>query len=471
MLSRSSIARGLPQCCAKIAPSSRRGMAAAASNPFHYAVGDASGVKVSSRDDGSPTTSLAFVVRGGSRYQTAPGLAHGLASFAFKNTTKRSALRLQREVELLGGSFTSTLSRENIVLRAKFLREDLPYFVEALGDVLTKTKYIPYEFNEEVAPIMAHELDSFVHNPIALAHESAHNTAFHTGLGAHRLAISNKYVSNLSVSAWSGTGPNAGTASLTADHINNLTIPAYAKQVYQKGNVAVVASGANQAELEKWTSEFLADLPAGSGLTSAPTKYFGGENRTYNATGDALVIAFPGTSGPPKFKAEFSVLSYILGGQASTKWNPGTSVLSQAVADLPGVSAVTHHATYSDAGLLSITITGPQSSLTKAAQSVVKGVNSLANVKAEDVKKAIAQAKFEVLASAEDRSIGLELVGQSVLASGQAFQVEATVKALEAVTVDTVKAAAKSLLEGKATYTAVGDLHYLPYASDIGLKV
>lgn len=81
MFARSSIAR---QCCAKAAPSARRGMAAAAANPFHYSVGDASGVKVASRDDNGPTTSLSVVVRAGSRYETAPGLAHGLSNFAFK---------------------------------------------------------------------------------------------------------------------------------------------------------------------------------------------------------------------------------------------------------------------------------------------------------------------------------------------------------------------------------------------------
>jgi ubiquinol-cytochrome c reductase core subunit 2 len=49
---------------------------------------------------------------------------------------------LQRESELLGGSLGSTLSKENIVLRAKFLRNDLPYFVEALADVLCYTRYL-----------------------------------------------------------------------------------------------------------------------------------------------------------------------------------------------------------------------------------------------------------------------------------------------------------------------------------------
>ncbi|KAI5852299.1 Metalloenzyme, LuxS/M16 peptidase-like protein [Tricharina praecox] len=444
MLARSSIARGLPQCCAKAAPSARRGMAAAA-NPFHYSVGNAGGVKVASRDDGGPTTSLAVVVRGGSRYESSPGLAHGLASFAFKNTTKRSALRLQRESELLGGSFGSTLSRENIVLRAKFLRDDLPYFVEALGEVMSKTKYIHYEFQEEVGPIMITELSKYSHNPADVALEHAHNVAFHSGLGGHRLAMSNKFSSSL--------------------------IPSYAQQVYQKGNIAVVASGAAQAELEKWTGQFFTDLTEGSGLPSNVTKYYGGENRIYNDHGDAIVIAFPGSQGGPNFKAEFSVLAYLLGGESSTKWNHGTSALSQAVSQMAGVKAIAKHVAYSDAGLLSITVTGPQTALHQAGAEVVKAIKSLASVKPEDVKKAIAQAKFDVLAAAEDRSVGLELIGQSVIASGKAPQVEGVIKALEGVTVDTVKSAAKKLLDGKATYTAVGDLHYLPFAADIGLQV
>lgn len=84
MFARTKIARGLPQTASTVTPVVRRGMAAQAASPFHYTVGDANGVKIASRDDAAPTTSLAVVVRGGSRYQPAPGLAHGLAQFAFK---------------------------------------------------------------------------------------------------------------------------------------------------------------------------------------------------------------------------------------------------------------------------------------------------------------------------------------------------------------------------------------------------
>lgn len=58
-----------------------------------------------------------------------------------KSTTKRSSLRITREVELLGGQLSAYHSRENLVIGAKFLRDDLPYFVELLGEVISKTKY------------------------------------------------------------------------------------------------------------------------------------------------------------------------------------------------------------------------------------------------------------------------------------------------------------------------------------------
>ena len=59
-----------------------------------------------------------------------------------QNTNKRSALRLQREAELMGANYFSSHSRESIVIGAKFFRDDLPYFVEALAEVASETKYL-----------------------------------------------------------------------------------------------------------------------------------------------------------------------------------------------------------------------------------------------------------------------------------------------------------------------------------------
>ena len=119
----------------------RRRLATAASGSFNYETGDVTGVKIASRDLPGPTTHLAVVAKAGTRFQPLPGFSTGLEKFAFKNTWKRSALRITREAELLGGQLSSYHSRENLVLSTKFLREDLPYFAELLGEVITQTKY------------------------------------------------------------------------------------------------------------------------------------------------------------------------------------------------------------------------------------------------------------------------------------------------------------------------------------------
>jgi ubiquinol-cytochrome c reductase core subunit 2 len=41
----------------------------------------------------------------------------------------------------LGGRFSASHSRENVVLNTKFLAEDLPYFVELLAEVASQTKF------------------------------------------------------------------------------------------------------------------------------------------------------------------------------------------------------------------------------------------------------------------------------------------------------------------------------------------
>lgn len=118
-----------------------RALASAASGSFTYETGDAAGVKFASRDIPGPTTHLAVVAKAGTRYEPLPGFSEGLDKFAFKNTNKRSALRITRESELLGSEFSSYHSRENLVLSAKFLRDDLPYFAELLGEVISQTRF------------------------------------------------------------------------------------------------------------------------------------------------------------------------------------------------------------------------------------------------------------------------------------------------------------------------------------------
>ncbi|KEF54711.1 ubiquinol-cytochrome c reductase core subunit 2 [Exophiala aquamarina CBS 119918] len=432
-----------------------RGLAAAASGSFQYETGDASGLKYASRDLPGATTTLTVVAKAGTRYQPLPGYSDALEKFAFKSTTKRSALRITREAELLGGDLSAYHSRENLVLRAKFLREDLPYFTELLGEVITKSRFATHELNEEVIHVIKLARKDLLAKPLSLALNSAHALAFHRGLGE----------------------PLTATSSTPLKYLDAEGIAAFSTAAYSKSNIAVVANGATPSEFSKWVGEFFGDVQESQRKLSSPaSKYYGGEERIAHDSGNVMILAFPGSSSFTSgsiYKPEISVLATLLGGQSSIKWSPGFSLLGKAASAYQHSRVATQHAAYSDAGLLYVTITGNASHVTNASKSVVDAIKKVAagEVAEEDIKKAIALAKFQALEAGQQIDTGLEATGSGLIAGGKAFQVEEIATAIQKVSSEKVKAAAKSLLESKASVSTVGDLFALPWAEEIGLKV
>ncbi|ERF76621.1 hypothetical protein EPUS_04441 [Endocarpon pusillum Z07020] len=459
MLSRTSISRSCTKALQRHCVCRRtqiRNLAAAASGSFQYETGEEAGVKYASRDLPGPTTTLTVVAKAGTRYQAQPGFSDALEKFAFKSTTRRSAVRMIREVELLGGDLSAYHSRENLVIRAKFLREDLAYFTELLADVISKTKYAPHELNEQVVRVMKLGQKHLLANPSHMAINSAHGLAFHRGLGT----------------------PLYPTSSTTfSKYLDSEEIYNFALSAYSKSNIAVVANGTSQSELSKWVREFFEDAyTGGRKLESPPSKYYGGEERIAHDKGNVMVIAFPGSSSftsGSSWKPEIGVLAALLGGQSSIKWTPGFSLLAKAASEHQHAHVSTQNHGYSDAGLLAVTVTGTASHVGKASHSVVEALKKIASgdVSGEDIKKATALAKFQALETGQDINAGLEATGSGLITGGKAYQIDEIGQAIDKVGEDKVKAAAKSLLDTKATVSTVGDLFALPYAEDIGLKI
>ncbi|KAF4123627.1 ubiquinol-cytochrome c reductase core subunit 2 [Geosmithia morbida] len=453
MLSRSSLARNAHQAARRslAARSTQQRTFAAAASSGAFETSDISGLKVASRDTQGPATKLALVSKAGTRYQPLPGLTVGLSEFAFKNTQRRSALRITRESELLGGRLSSSHTRESLVLEANFLRADLPYFAELLAEVVSMTKYTTHEFHEEIESVLRVKQGIFYSDAAAVALDNVHAVAFHGGLG-------------------NSVYPNPSSAD--KKYMNEEYIASFSDAVYTKPNIALIADGAVPEDLAKWVPQFFKDVQvesqSGQKFESQASKYHGGEQRLSHASGNSIVIAFPGSAytGP---KPEVSVLAQLLGGQSTIKWSPGYSLLGKATADIPGLSASASNLAYSDAGLLAIQLTGSAASVRKGAEAAVKALESVANgtVANEDVAKAVANAKF----SAFDGEPSLDLVGSGLISTGKAFESAALIKGIEAVNADKLKAVAKALLESKASVSTVGDLFVLPYAEQLGLRV
>jgi ubiquinol-cytochrome c reductase core subunit 2 len=257
-----------------------------------------------------------------------------------------------------------------------------------------------------------------------MATQSAHSLAFHRGLGVPTASAA----------------PTPYTKYLDAE-----TIEWYSKTAFAKPNFAVVANGADHGEFSKWVGEFFDNVrssPEGeSGTGLEQTKYYGGEERIAHDSGNAMVIAFPGSSSfTGKFyKPEIAVLASLLGGQSAVKWSAGFTKLGQAAA--PGARVKTTSAIYSDAGLLYTTITGSARAVAATAQASVEAIQEIAagKISSEDISKAKAAAKFQELEHGQDIRAGLELTGNGLINNTQPYQIDEVAQKIDGVTEEAVK--------------------------------
>jgi len=400
---------------------------------------DTVGVKVAAVDYGQPTSSVTFLIKAGSRFENKPGVAHALKNFAFKSTSTRSALGTVRESELYGGVLSTSLSREHLALTAEFLRGDEPFFVELLASFITSAKFARHEYQEYVVPVIESESNAASSNPAIYALELAHTLAFRSGLGSSLFANPHHAVS-----------------------IED--IKSFAASTFSKGNIAVLGTGIDQAVLTKLVDKTLGSAQSAPETPSSPSTYFGGETRVESSHGGPQTV-FVGYNVAGPSNPSIAVLSAYLS-PASLKWSNGLSPLSE----LPlGTSVQSVYLPYSDAALFGLLVQGTTTKGVKdAGKLVAKALKEAAAVKSGDLKKALAKAKFAAASSVDNRDGIINVLGPKVFA-GSDTSLNSTLAALDKVNATAFAQAVSTLLKGKPTYVAVGDVNTLPYADELGL--
>jgi len=274
----------------------------------------------------------------------------------------------------------------------------------------------------------------FLANTEEMALSSAHGLAFHRGLGEP-------------------INPSSSTPLKT--YLSPETIAAYSEAAYAPSNFAIIANGANQAELGKWVGEFFKGYKVtpsiggevvtlkGPKIESTQSKYHGGEERIAHASGNTMVLGFPGSSSYTGgfYKPEIQVLASLLGGETSIKWSPSFSLLAKATADNHGLQVKTKSAIYTDAGLLYVSLHGSAQSVATGAIEAVKVIKDVAagKIVKEDVQKAKAHAKLKELEFGQQTDAGIALTGAGLVHGGKAYQIDETAKAIDGVTEDKVK--------------------------------
>ncbi|ORX92209.1 LuxS/MPP-like metallohydrolase [Basidiobolus meristosporus CBS 931.73] len=399
------------------------------------------GVRVAASEESSPVSSLSVVVGAGPRYEDASnlGVSSVLKSFAFKNTHERSAFRITREAELQGAQLSVAQGRESLVYSAEFLSKDLPYFVQLLSDVISQTNFAKYEYLD-VKKASQEQSKQSLASPEVKALEALHSVAFRNGLGN---------------SLYSHVGSKATYENLKE----------FVNQSFVGSNISVVGTGVQKDQLDELVQQHFAKLNQGVKAKSAATKYYGGESRL-EAAGEqsTLALAFEGASLSSAEYLKLQVLRYIIGAEKTTKWGAGVTATSAAVSKVPGASASTFNIGYSDAGLFGILVNSSAEQAQNLTQTAIDQISkAAAGVSEEDLKRAVANAKFETAQLVDTRLGRGQIIGEQQLFGNGKQQIFDVIAKLDEVSSKDVSEAAKKVLSSKPTLVTVGNNHTLPY--------
>ncbi|RIA99138.1 Metalloenzyme, LuxS/M16 peptidase-like protein [Glomus cerebriforme] len=399
------------------------------------------GVTVVSIEDNAPASSVAVVVKAGSRAESTDnvGVAHFLKNFAFRNTKDKTTFKLTRQAELLGGILSANLTRESLIISSEFLREDLSYFLETLTDVVFKTKYEPYEFRD-VKKSVSFERGVAEAIPEVVALDAAHAVAFRHGLG------------------------NSLFANATTKVTSSEQVKAFSNKVYTAPNITVVGTSVNHKELVSLTDKLFEKVSHTIPSTPIPSKYFGGEARIATSGSSHFVLGF---EGAPIGTSEYTILQVLrahLDGETHTKWGDGVTPLAQLANKLKDVQISSFNAGYSDAGLFGIYVSGAPTSIYATARAVAEHLKHVFHISKEDFQRAVAKAKYHTAASFDTRASKIELFGGQILYSGRIIPVSDAIEEFDHVTIEDIKNVAEKLLKSTPTTVALGDIGTLPHS-------
>jgi predicted Zn-dependent peptidase len=399
---------------------------------------------VSHRMEHAATVSLGIWIGAGSRDELPHehGLAHLLEHMAFKGTARRSALDIAEQIESVGGDLNAATSVEYTCYTARVLGSDMPLAVDILADILISSAFKEDELKREKGVILQ-EISAVQDTPDDLVYDRFLEAAFpDQPLGR----------------------PILGTAK-TVKGFTPDAIRAYLARNYHAGNMVLAASGAvDHAELVKLAEEHLAALPKKPEQLPArqPGRYVGGEARIKGDEEQVhLVLGFPGLPFANSAHYPLQIFSSVLGGGLSSR-------LFQQVREQRGLAYAVDafHWPFSDCGVFGISAGTAPSDVAELIDVSLACLRQAAeDVSEAEVARARAQMKVGLLASLESPGGKLEQMARQVLLFGRAIPREELAARLDAVTLDDVRAAGRSLLGHQPTISAVGPLQGLPPAS------
>jgi predicted Zn-dependent peptidase len=380
------------------------------------------------------TASLGVWVASGSRDERPDehGISHLLEHMAFKGTSRRTARQIAEEIEAVGGDLNAATSVETTAYYARVLKADVPLALDVLSDILSDPSFDPEELQRE-QNVIVQEIGASEDTPDDLIWDRLQSTAFPDQPVGRSIL---------------------GTRE-TVRSFDRRKLAGYLARNYRAPDMVIVAAGAvdHHTVLTEAERRFAAfNGPAAP--PPEPASFVGGSHiEPRDLEQVHVALAMPGLPIRDPTLYDLQVFTNVLGGGMSSR-------LFQEVREQRGLCYAIYafHAPYSDVGMFGLYAGTDADDLPELMQVVVAEINTAAETITDaEIARAKAQMKAGLLMALESSSTRAEQLARQLIHWGRPIPLEELVAKIDAVTVESARAAGRALIvRGRPAVAALG---------------
>jgi predicted Zn-dependent peptidase len=177
------------------------------------------------------------------------GLAHFVEHLVFKRTKKRSAYKISRDMEAVGGDLNAFTSRENTAFVTHSLHEDVGLSLDVLGDLVCQPSFIEGDVEKEKQVVV---------QEIHMAEDQLEDTIF------------DKFFEQFYPTSALGK-PILGSVSSIEGMSRSTVVDFHRRQYTAENMILSVAGNIRHSEVVKLAAKFVRPKPAPKGSATFPS--------------------------------------------------------------------------------------------------------------------------------------------------------------------------------------------------------
>lgn len=385
----------------------------------------------------------------GARHEIAAvnGIAHLTEHMMFKGTNKYNAQQIAEEIENVGGHMNAYTSRDVTSYHIHLLKDDIGLALDVLASMYLHSTFPEDELTKE-RHVILQEIGMCQDTPDDLIFDHYYETAY-ANQAAGRPIL----------------GPADIVANMPRSAITN-----HVSKFYNAQNSVIVASGnIDHAQFVALVEDKFADIKTGDKAAYDAASYVGGDHRMDKQDLEQTHIML-GFEAPSRLSDDYfgvRALATILGGGMSSR-------LFQEIREKRGLvySIFAFYQGLQDTGQLSVYAgTGTQDVKELIPVLCDEILKSISTITPDELNRTKAQIKSSLVMQQESMMNRADRIAKSLLHKDKLPDLNDTITKLNALDIDMIEQAAKSIFAGTPTFAALGPLDHVESYDQIAARL